>query len=123
MSLEPRIGPGGRDDDVTRALRRLYAAPAGEEYWRLLEQRILARLPAEEDVWWQPLASWARAGLVAAGLALAVAGAALARSQAAQTRLVYEAVIATPRTVPLQVAVQASQVAEREATLQYVISP
>ena len=44
MRLEPRIGPEGRDDELTRALRGLQAPPGGEAFWEGLERRILARV-------------------------------------------------------------------------------
>src|ERR687887_2136090 len=104
MTLEPRIGPHGRDDDLTRALRQLYAAPADEAYWRTLERRILARLVEEE--WWLPLAAWVRVGVIAAGVALTVASLALVRSHRAEAQFAYQAVIETPRTAPLQLATE-----------------
>ena len=72
MSIEHRIGPEGRDDDVTRELRRLYAAPADDAYWQGLQERILASLTgrpaATADGWWVALERWSRVGaLVAPG--------------------------------------------------------
>ena len=122
MSFEPRIGPNGRDDDLTRALRQLYAAPVDEGYWTALLERIMARI-GEEDGWWQPLAPLARIGVLAAGIALAVASLALTRSREATARMAYETVFETPRSVPLQIATERGQGSEREATLRYVISP
>jgi hypothetical protein len=123
MSLEPRIGPNGRDDDLTRALRRLYAAPTDEAYWNALARRIMTRIAEEGEGWWQPLAAWARFGVLAAGIALAVASVALSRSRAAEASLAYETVIETPRTAPLQIAIEQKPGSDREATLRYVISP
>jgi hypothetical protein len=121
MTLEPRIGPHGREDDLTRDLRRLYAAPADEAYWSALERRIMARVAEEE--WWEPLAAWVRVGVVAAGLALAVASLALVRSHQAEARMAYQTVIETPRTAPLQMATESGTASERDALLRYVISP
>lgn len=70
-------------DASTRAtLGALYVAPADAAYWQVLEGRIMARVrdtvraeaPRE---WWMVFAEWRSAGLVAAGLMLALAGAAM----------------------------------------------
>jgi hypothetical protein len=125
MNHEPRIGPGGRDDDLTRALRRLYAAPADEAYWNALADRIMARVgrDAENEGWWQPLAGLARIGVIAAGIAVAVASAALTYSRDAEARVAYETIIETPRTAALQLAIDRGTGHERDATLQYVLAP
>lgn len=123
MTYEPRIDPEGRDDDLTRALRRLYAPPADASYWETLEQRILARIAADAE-WWQPLAGWARVSLLAAAAALVIASLALTRTRAEEARIAFEAVIETPRTPSLQMATEQGTVQrEREATLRYVIAP
>ena len=123
MTYEPRIGPEGRDDDLTRALRRMYALPDGASYWESLEQRIMARIAADAE-WWQPLAGWARVGLLAAAAALLVASIALTRTRAEEARMAFEAVIETPRTPSLQMATEGGTIQrEREATLRYVIAP
>jgi hypothetical protein len=125
MTLDSRIGPNGREDDLTSALRRLYAPPADESYWSELAQRIMARIAgeAESDVWWQPFARQARLGVLAAGVALAIASIALTRDRAADARLAYETIIETPRTAPLQIAIERDASSERETTLRYVIAP
>lgn len=86
------------DPRVTDLLRSHYAAPAGDEYWQGLEQRIMASVrtaPArltlavqERRVWWSGFAEFRgadlrTAGLMAATLALLAAGAAFVRDQAA----------------------------------------
>jgi hypothetical protein len=43
MRMEPRIGPDGRDDELTRGLRELLAPAGGEAFWEGLERRIRAR--------------------------------------------------------------------------------
>jgi hypothetical protein len=121
MSLEPRIGPSGRDDDLTRALRELYAPPSHEGYWPALAERIMARVGREKEheAWWQPLASWARVGVVAAALAVTAAGILMTRTRQAQTRIAYEMMmIDTP-----QIAAHHGDDFDRDATLLYVISP
>jgi hypothetical protein len=125
MTHEPRIGPSGRDDDLTRALRRLYAAPADETYWDALANRVMARIgrDAESEGWWQPLAGLARIGVIAAGIAVVVAGAALTYSRDAEARVAYQTIIETPRTPALQLAIERGTGSERDATLRYVLSP
>jgi len=124
MSLDPRIGPNGRDDDLTRALRAVYAAPADGAYWDDLARRIMARIvDAEGDGWWTLVAGWARVGIIAAAVALAIAGVALSRSRATEAQIAYQAIIETPRSAPLQLATDANTRGDRDATLRYVISP
>lgn len=124
MSSESRIGPHGRDDDLTRALRQVYAAPADPTYWESLETRIMARVRGESDGWWMPLSGWGPVGLIAAGLALAVAGFAMTHTQDANARMAYEMmVMETPRSVPQQLTAAAEGLPAREATLRFVISP
>jgi len=125
MSIEPRIGPHGRDDDLTRALRSLYAAPSDDAYWASLAGRIMARIGGDAAVeqWWQPLARFARIGLVAAAVALVAARIALSRDAARQTAIAYDGVIETPPSASLQLATDAPPGSARDATLRYVISP
>ena len=120
---ERRIGPAGRDDDVTRGLRAIYAAPSDPAYWVALEARIMARVGAEGEAWWHAFRDWVRIGLVAAGVAVAAAGFALARERDLETRLAYQTIVETPRTLAQQIATETSGLPEREATLRYVISP
>ncbi|HET7550244.1 MAG TPA: hypothetical protein VFK04_03080 [Gemmatimonadaceae bacterium] len=125
MTFDSRIGPNGREDDITNALRRLYAAPVDEDYWSDLAQRIMTRITneSEGDVWWQPLARLARVGVLAAGVALAIASIALTRNRTADPSLAYETLTDTPRTSLLQIAIEPDVNTEREATLRYVIAP
>lgn len=70
------------DASTRAALGAQYAAPSDASYWQALEGRIMARVrdavraetPRE---WWMVLAEWRSAGLVAASLMLALAGAAM----------------------------------------------
>jgi hypothetical protein len=117
-----RIGPHGRDDTLTRALRELYAAPRDAAYWDALEARILARLAEEGDAWWTAFRGWVRVGVAAAVLALVAAGAMLSRAREAEARLAYERVD-QPETLAQQIATGTSDLPAREATLRYVISP
>ena len=125
MTFDSRIGPNGREDDVTNALRELYAPPADDRYWSDLAQRIMARVSSEGegDAWWQPFARLARVGVLAAGVALAVASIALTRDRTAEPSLAYETITDTPRTSLLQIAIEPDANSEREAALRYVIAP
>lgn len=125
MTFDSRIGPNGREDDITSGLRRLYAPPADESYWGDLAQRIMTRIANENegDVWWQPFARLARLGVLAAGVALAVASIALTRDRTTDARLAYEPIMDTPRAAPLQIAIEQDASSEREAMLRYVIAP
>ncbi len=127
MTFDSRIGPRGREDDLTNALRAIYAPPADERYWSDLAQRIMTRIASddESDAWWQPFARLARVGVLAAGVALTVASIALTRERASTSvpSLAYDAVVDTPRTSLLQIAIEPDVNAEREATLRYVIAP
>lgn len=120
--LDARIGPNGREDALTRALRALIAPPSDSAYWQELEARIMARL-GDEDAWWSPFRSWVRAGAVAAALALVAASALVARARHAESQLAFRTIIETPRTLPQQIATETSGLPEREATFRFVISP
>lgn len=77
------------DPSITALLRATYSAPRADGYWTGLEQRILARVQeAQPLAWWSVFSEWRTAGLIAATLALMLAGAAVVRERAAdQTRL------------------------------------
>jgi hypothetical protein len=125
MTFDSRIGPNGREDFITGALRELYAPPADEGYWSDLAQRIMTRISneSEADTWWQPFARLARVGVLAAGVALAIASIALTRDRAAEPSLAYETLTDMPRTSLLQLAIEPDVNSEREATLRSVIAP
>lgn len=77
------------DDTVARALRDLYHPPA-DRYWDSLEARVMAAVRAGRDSttavvhWWHALAAWARPGLAAAAIVIAVVSAAALQSRAAR---------------------------------------
>lgn len=124
MSLESRIGPQGRDDDLTRALRGLYAAPADDAYWASLTRRVMAGIAHEAaDARWQPLARFARVGMIAAVAALIIAELALVRSRETDMAIAYDAVVETPQSAPIQLATDRAPGSVRDVTLRYVISP
>jgi len=84
-----------RDDDLTRELRAIYAAPSDATWWTALEQRINSRIDAAviADEWWTVPERWMRVGLIAAGFAVIVAGAMIMRSQMQVTRMAYQTVV------------------------------
>ena len=94
---EDNRGPEGvrvvRDDAVTKALREIYAPPAGDAYWAALEQRIVSALDTA-DTWWTVSDRWLRTGLVAAAAAVVIAAGLVLRAQAQRDRtMAYENVI------------------------------
>ncbi len=119
---EHHIGPNGRENEMTRALRALYAPPEEESYWLHLEARIMARIDANADEWWSPFGGWVRSGmLAAAGTMLAIAiGLAWTRS-ADDAPLAYDTVIEMPRTLSQQLATETTRLPASEAALQFVI--
>lgn len=106
------------DDELTRELRAIYAPPPHPSYWITLEQRIMARVHAGATAgrWWSVPDSWLRAGLLAAGLAVVVAGSLLIRSQARSSRLAYDT-IANPVAADVFEIARRVQLSEEEETL------
>lgn len=119
----PRIGPSGREDALTGALRAIYAAPSDPAYWDGLEARIMARVAADDDAWWLPFQDWVRAGVVAAAVAVMVAGFALAHARTNTNREAYQSIVETPRTLAHQMATETTPLPDREATLRLVTAP
>jgi hypothetical protein len=115
-------GPDGPDEHTTHALREHYAAPRESGYWEALERRVMARVAGDAGEWWLVFGGWIRAGIVAAGLAALVGGAALWQARTAEARVAYEAVIADPATSAEMAGTPRRAATEREATLRYLIS-
>lgn len=123
MSDEMRIGPAGRDDDLTRTLRAIYAVPDDPAYWAALEARILAHVAADGDAWYQAYRGWLRQGLAAAAVLVAAALFALGQMQEATTRSAVHSVIETPRTLAHQMVTETAPVADKDAVLELVTAP
>jgi hypothetical protein len=119
MTTEYRGPELVRDDDLTRELRSIYAAPSDASWWAGLEQRINARIDAAvaADEWWTVPDRWLRAGLIAAGFAVIVAGALIMRAQTQVTRMAYEQVI-NPATVDLLEVARRGKMTEQQAALE-----
>lgn len=103
-----------RDDELTRELRAIYAAPVESAYWSGLEARILGRLVGDEgtDAWYVVSEKWVRIGLVAAGFAVLVAGSLLMRTQTQYARAEYETLI-DPATIDAPVLAARERLAEQ----------
>jgi hypothetical protein len=114
------------DDEVTRGLRELYAAPAEESYWAALEARIMARIGEADSAWWSELGRWARPALLVAAVLLVVAGLLVFHTRDEATQVAYEDVLAAP--TPISVAGAARPAAlrdvrsEREEVLRFLIT-
>ena len=116
--------PNG-DDELTGALRGLYAAPAGHAYWNELESRIMARVAEVELGWWTELDRWLKPALVAAAVLVVTAGVAMFRAQQAETQSAYDELF-SPTPVPgapvEASAVQRSTPDQRDNALRFIIS-
>ena len=123
MTDRLKLHSDGGDDDITRALRALYAAPTAESYWRSLEARILSRLTERVRAigWWEELDNWMRPALVAAAVVLIAAGVALFRDYQVDQEVAYEAML-TPTTLPVETAVRPVLQEHRDATFRYLIT-
>lgn len=124
MTDHLKLHDDGGGEDVTRALRALYAAPADESYWRALEARILSGLTraAQPPGWWDELGRWMRPALVAAAVVLAAVGVAMFRARQVAQQQTYEAML-TPTVLPVETAVRPVLQEQREATFRYLMTP
>lgn len=117
--------PNG-DDELTGALRGLYAAPAGHAYWNELESRVMARVAEVELGWWTELDRWLKPALAAAAVLVITAGVAMYNAQkSAATESAYDELFA-PTPVP-GAPVEASAVQRvtpepRDNALRFIIS-
>ena len=122
MSDHLKLHTEGGDDEVTRGLRRLYAAPEGDSYWRGLEARILSRLTSAPSIgWWDELDHWMRPALAAAAVVLLAAGVAMFRAYQVEQDTTYEAML-TPTTLPVETAVRPVLLEQRDATFRYLMT-
>lgn len=119
--------PDRGDDEITRGLRELYAAPAADGYWVRLEARILSRLAeaaAPRVGWWDELDHWMRPALVAAAVVLLATGVALFRARQVEQQVAYEAMLTpTPSALPVETAVRPVLQEQRETTFRYLMTP
>jgi hypothetical protein len=108
------------DEDVTRGLRALYAAPVGEPYWNELETRIMGRITEVDLGWWAELDRWARPALLAAAVLVLAAGIAMFRARQVETQTAYENIL-TPSPVPVETVIRPTLEGDREASLRDVV--
>jgi len=110
---------------VVRALREMYGPPLDPAYWDQLHRRVLSRVARERvaggtgigsfvsyDPWGLAFRAWAKAGLIAAGIAVLCVGAATWHSRSADARAAYETVLTTPAAGGSVWLVDASGVAD-----------
>lgn len=132
-----KIDGDALDPDLAADIRDLYLPPAvarGDlSYWSSLEQRIMARVndplflvSLEPQRWWTVLEGWSRAGLVAAGIAVAVSAAMIQNQALDENSAVYEYVAATPAPEAFRPSVdlvtQREVAAQNDAVIDYVLS-
>src|SRR3954454_23664632 len=84
------------DDELTGAMRSLYAAPAGHAYWNELESRIMGRVAEVELGWWTELDRWLKPALAAAAVLVIAAGVAMFRPHQSDTASAYEELFTPP---------------------------
>ena len=95
---ELRFPDPAPDRDIAAALRPLLTPPNDSAtYWNGLQQRVMMRIATEGvmPTWWSVSPGAARAGLVAAGLALMALGALFLQTRELEMRVAYEAVTET----------------------------
>ena len=115
--------PDRQDDDATRALRAMYAAPGDAAYWDGLHGRIMSYIVASEGAWWTGFRNWKPLGLAAAAVALLAVGFGAQDVRDAETRAAYEAVLTdTTPTTAYERVVRTPGLTESDAMFLYVIS-
>ena len=120
--LKLHTDDGDNDNDITRALRQMYAAPDGDVYWRGLEARILSRLTETPTIaWWEELDRWMRPALAAAAVILLAAGVAVVRTYQVEEESMYEALL-TPTSLPVETAVRPMLQDRRDGTFRYLMT-
>lgn len=122
MSDERHVPDIGLPDATRRGLAEQLVPPGGDEYWNHLHARIVARLAVADAEWWMVLGRWARVGIAAAILVMALAGAALATAIAPDALAAYEEmVVQAPSSVPMATG-RTTNTDGREETLRVLMS-
>ena len=124
MTDRPKLHVDRGDDEVTRGLRAIYAAPEDDSFWRSLEARVLSGLTRTTSSlgWWDELDRWMRPAVVAAAVILVATGIAMFRAQQVDHEETYEAML-TPTSLPVETAVRPVLQEHREATFRYLMTP
>ncbi|HVT37544.1 MAG TPA: hypothetical protein VHE78_00740 [Gemmatimonadaceae bacterium] len=121
MTNEPQGPELVRDDnELTRELRAIYAPPFDAAYWMLLEQRIMVRLESGTGEWWSVPEKWLRAGLIAAGIAVIIAGSLLLRTQTQASRMAYDT-LANPAAADAFEVARRDRLTEEQETLRRLL--
>ena len=110
------------DAELTEGLRTLYAAPAEESYWSVLEARILAHVARADDrhAWLAELSDMVRPGLVAAAALIIAASLAMVRSQQLEARRAYASVMsASP--VAVESTTGGNSVGDGDVAIRYLL--
>jgi hypothetical protein len=98
MSRELRFPDDNIDPLIADALEPLLTPPSDDSaYWDGLHRRVMARISSvgTPSTWWAVSPAMARAGLIAAGLALLALGALAVQTSENETRMAYQAVTET----------------------------
>lgn len=114
-----------RDDELHGALRAEYASPDSEQYWAMLERRIMTRIGTDGvREWWSYFAAWSRAGLAAAALALLAAGIATWQSNKAQEQVAVREVLELEDELSILTETSGTEprARRRDATLRSLLS-
>ncbi|MGH7678438.1 MAG: hypothetical protein ACRENU_08240 [Gemmatimonadaceae bacterium] len=121
MTDHLKLHPDG-DEETTRGLQRIYAAPQEDSYWKGLEARILSRLTSTPTIaWWDELDRWMRPALAAAAVVLVAAGVAMVRAYQVDQESTYEAML-TPTSLPVETAVRPVLQDKRDGTFRYLMT-
>lgn len=122
------------EESLVQVIRAAYAPPVQRDYWRGLEQRIMARVASAgtpgfgdpADGWWLVLGGWARAGLVAAAAVFVFASVVNSRLGESDAQVAYESAwqASSPEGISPTAALLAARngTAGRDAALGYVLS-
>jgi hypothetical protein len=95
----------GADPELTSLLRAAYTAPDDDSYWQQLEQRVMSRISESPVVaWWAVLSEWRTAGMIAATIALLLAGATVLRHGAPENTTDFAARAAVETGTPMDEA-------------------
>lgn len=99
MSKDLKFPDPAADRELAAALAPLLTPPDDSAtYWNAFERRIMAHIESAPS-WWFISTATARAGLIAAGLALLALGALAMQTRQIEARMAYRAVLETPLEV------------------------
>lgn len=99
MNNELKFPDPSADAELAAALAPLLSPPDNSVgYWNGFERRIMAHIESAPS-WWFISPSTARAGMLAAGLALLALGALALQTRQIEARMAYRAVTETPLEV------------------------